>query len=221
MDINSEYGYMFRRDDINQSIGFTWNGASSTRAAGSFVQNENKNVTGEYLPTSDLCTQYAPLMFLLGNDECSTPQNSPKGNEAWLEALTWECNTGRTFNNAAFLANQIIYSQLDTETDSRNGLSTYSDEGTDVSKPKISTASVTGISVLLGLYLFSLLVLSAWASVKIGYVKRELDDRDLHDLLPGFVGDDEPDMLVGKVAVGAMAPLWWRRKYWRVEGLSV
>jgi hypothetical protein len=44
---------------------------------------------------------------------------------------------------------------------------------------------------------------------------------ELLDLLPGYIGDAEPEAPVGRLAVGAEGVLKWRRRYWKGEGLAL
>lgn len=44
---------------------------------------------------------------------------------------------------------------------------------------------------------------------------------DILDFLPGHIGDAEPDAKVGRLAVGAEAPLKMRRRYWKGDGFGI
>jgi hypothetical protein len=166
--------------------------------------------------------------------ECDRGYNSISSVVAWLDAL-FTSRKGRTaLNAAAFLANQVIL----TEDNGLVGrfIEVYSDTGADMQKPKISSTSMTVLSVLLAVYLVLLLAITIWGSVRVGWAD-SLDahamsritasltdavnssrpaadsDTDILDTLPGFIGDAEPDAPVGRLAVGAMAPLRHRREY--------
>lgn len=102
----------------------------------------------------------------------------------------------------------------------------------DMVKPEISTPAIIGLSVLIAVYLFMLIglcvlnitqdpwvdLLSAYAISKMtaalfSSLSSDIDQKlthgtyDILDRIPGYVGDAEPGAPVGRLAVGAEAPL--------------
>jgi hypothetical protein len=46
-------------------------------------------------------------------------------------------------------------------------------------------------------------------------------DDDVLDVLPGQIGDAEPDAKVGRLVVGADTPLKWGRRYWKGDEFAL
>lgn len=113
-------------------------------------------------------------------------------------------------------------------------------------KPSISTPAMIGFSVLIAIFLLLLMVfcgvaatqvpwvdtLNSYAILKMGTAlcefKSPSDDKgfvqkedELLNTLPGHIGDAEPDAPVGRLAIGAEAPLRWERRYWKGNGLAL
>jgi len=139
------------------------------------------------------------------------------------------------FESAAFLANkaQLQYSPLGSRT-----LTVFYDSGADTVVPAISRSGIILISVLLTVYLLSLLAIalySAWtpswtdqldafAMMRIGAALAEsipfrvvadtTDRIKVLDETPGWVGDaTEGEGKVGELGMGAPTPLRERRQY--------
>lgn len=115
----------------------------------------------------------------------------------------------------------------------------------DFSRPNMSTTSMVALSILCAVYLFVHIFLCCLGAMSVPWtgspdshamvmitaalcdtpginVDKELaEEGDFMDILPGYVGDAEPDAPVGRLTVGAEAPFRWKRRYWKGKGLAL
>ncbi len=214
---------------------------------GSFIATQFTNLgpkpspDEKYIPVSDRpvvpCT-VAPLNLLLGTHvgvayQCS--QEPFIQDEAFGSVSGW---LSKFYNiNAmqnALHAGVILASQ--GWLNSVNGaLTVQYDLGSDSSRPKISTTGVILLSILLGIDLFLLLALGAYASFsytwtssydslammrqgaaradELGLQVSEGEAKRIFETMPGWLGDAAPGEDVGVLAIGAGAPLRKGRGY--------
>ncbi|KAJ7051148.1 hypothetical protein C8F01DRAFT_1175969 [Mycena amicta] len=211
-----------------------------------FAAAKNSNATG-------LCLDAVPFMPLLddflgqeqvGNsvDPCIRYSEEPSDVQFAIADYLWSFvyNTWdrdgeqiqNAFTSAAFLANQVWLTSI---TDGKLWV-TY-DSGADTQVPVISSTAIIFLSVLLGVYLLSLLALATYgalsphwtsqldsfAMMRIGaslsdklplvVVKSALSVKVL-DEIPGWIGDTSGGIgAVGELGVGADAPLLKNRRY--------
>ena len=140
---------------------------------------------------------------------------------------------------AAILASQVWLSSVD------GSLVVYYDLGQDSTRPKISSAGVILLSILLAIDLLLLLAVSIYISfsytwtesfnssamIKLGAARADElplqvissegkeKTRAILERIPGWVGDARPDDNVGAVAIGAMVPLKAERRYQAFLGI--
>lgn len=110
---------------------------------------------------------------------------------------------------------------------------------------RMSTTSMVALSIFYAVDLFDLIFLCCLGAVSVPWtrtldshamvmittalcdtadisVDKELTGKEeLMDILPGCVGSAEPVSPVGRLAVGADAPLRWKTRYWEVKGLTL
>ncbi|KAL2871693.1 uncharacterized protein BJX67DRAFT_342817 [Aspergillus lucknowensis] len=181
-----------------------------------------------------LCSEYPPLALLHRQydlcDGAGKDQVQLIGD--WLSIFNDTDTATPLLNQAAFLANQAILTQ---EGQHLRTFYVANIPADDIMKPDISTASMLSLSILLFVYLASLLILSLWGTIqprwtevldahamlKIGaslglrsrHVGDALTETDTLDQLPGWVGDADPNALVGRLAVGGQGPIQLGREY--------
>ncbi|KAJ5517242.1 hypothetical protein N7527_008802 [Penicillium freii] len=211
-----------------------------------FIDTKSHNLTkvrDQSSPLNSICYEYAPLALLLGQKELPCNNGYITPGRKWVNSFSNPQKAIPALNQAAFLANQAILQATAGSSvlyiNRRNHL--------EYLRPDISTGTVIGLSVLIGFFLFLLLSLCvmtltqvAWAGsldshaiVKMSAALSEClppsedwekDSRkreELLDLLPGYIGDAEPEAPVGRLAVGAEGGLKWRRRYWNGQGLAL
>lgn len=185
-----------------------------------------------------------PLDLLLNglgeNVLCSQqPFNADAGYISITEWLTNFYDIGTMQNAlhaAAILASQVWLSL----TDSADGsLTVYYDMGQDSTRPKISSAGMILLSILLAIDLLLLLAVAiyisfsrTWAGnfdssamMRLGAARADElplqvissegkeKTRAMLERMPGWVGDARPDDEVGALAIGATVPLKAGRRY--------
>lgn len=199
-------------------------------------------------PAVKLCYDYPPMVSLLNGGSSSIITTSCDNNfletgYEWVYAFTDPKIGIFALNQAAFLANQAIY-RNDPPWLSNSQVLFQRIPSLKMVKPGISTSALIGLSVLIAVYLVMLIGLCVvnlmqvpWTGSLNGHAilkmtaalcsssSLDIDQKkktdDILDRLPGHVGDAEPDAPVGKLAVGAKAPLRWRRRYWKGNGLAL
>ncbi|KAL3475121.1 hypothetical protein BJX99DRAFT_165543 [Aspergillus californicus] len=177
------------------------------------------------------CVGFGPLMLLIDEESCDSSMGAIDSVSHWLDLFLSSPKTRAALNTAAFLANEVMLTQ--NFGSNEQYLTVFSDPGVEMQKPKISVASITVLSALLAVYLIILLGIASWGSFRIGWVgsldahamsritaslissmpEASEEKADILDSLPGFIGDAEPDAPVGRLALGAMAPLRRKRRY--------
>nr|GAT61411.1 predicted protein [Mycena chlorophos] len=212
-----------------------------------FAAAPNRNATG-------LCMENVPFIPLVrdefdnvgvyqGLDPCLSysldPADVATDVAYYLWSMVWSSYDGyagttieNAFTSAAFLANEAWMTSVG------DGSFTVSyDPGADTQVPVISQTAILGISVLLGVYLTSLLALAlygawwphwtqrldAFAMLRIGaalsdklplVVVKSQSKFTVLDELPGWIGDGSGGTgNVGELEVGADAPLLRNRRY--------
>ena len=182
-----------------------------------------------------------PLNSLLkepaGDVQCSTPPfYADDGYESiteWFKLFYDTSTMQKALHAAAVLASQVWLSSVD------GSLTVYYDMGQDSVRPKISSAGVILLSVLLAIVLLVLITVATYISFSYTWVENfdssammrlgaaRADElplqvissegkektRNLLERMPGWVGDARPDDEVGVVAVGATVPLKAGRRY--------
>ncbi|KAI9932342.1 hypothetical protein MW887_009855 [Aspergillus wentii] len=212
--------------------------------SGSFIDTSAHNVTassGADKAIQTVCYDYFPLMFLMGRKTCFSDDDYVNGVASWLGYFVRPSYAVPALSQAAFLANQAIFMQ---DLEEGPSLNIFHRAHLDSPRPRISTGAMVGLSFLIGFYLLFLLftcftamaqvpwtdcldshaimkLTAALCSTSLPSVEKEASEKDLLDSLPGYVGDAEPDAPIGKLAVGAEAPLRWRRKYETGNGLAL
>lgn len=186
------------------------------------------------------CYEYPPLAFLFGHITTSCDGTFVLTGRSWVQDFTGPELAIPVLSQAAFLANQALFEIGPMATNVR--LYIWNLPNLPMAKPEISAPATIGLSVLIAVYLLMLTCLcvlsitqAPWAGSLNGYAilkmtaalcsssssDSDVDQRltqktyDIFDTLPGHVGDAEPDASVGRLAVGAEAPLKWRRRYWK------
>lgn len=116
----------------------------------------------------------------------------------------------------------------------------------DLTRPDISMAAIIGLSALIAIYLlmrmglcFANLTQVAWAGsvdshsimrITVGLCSSFSKDKreklmskydDILDVLPGQIGNAEPDAKVSRLVVGADTPLKWGRRYWKGDDFAL
>ncbi|CAI7610564.1 unnamed protein product [Penicillium discolor] len=160
-----------------ESKGPLLSGAIAMFGPGSFIDTfmatapalEEDKVTTEALSNlREICIANPPLTNLLGTSsaDCMYIRSSangtwyPAGSQIadWIQQFESSADSiPLTFGAAAFLANQEFLSSQ------AGGWYIYQDLGTDMDLPSISRVGVIVVSILMGLYLLPLLVLSLYA----------------------------------------------------------
>ncbi|KAK1147074.1 hypothetical protein N8T08_001813 [Aspergillus melleus] len=205
---------------------------------------ENWNST-DIEPGPWLCAGYGPLSLLSSYPDCDYTNHGPGGVSTignWLTVLV-DSNIYSLFNQAAFLANQVILTQDDPYRDLQ-ALPIYYQGMQPIKKPTMSKATMVVISILLAVYLLCLLAVSAWASIRIGWtvsldayamlkIGAALGTDSLHsnairegkenvlDKLPGWVGEEDSTAYTGSLVVGGKASLKWKRRYWKGNDVAL
>lgn len=194
-------------------------------------------------PLNSICYEYAPLALLF--DQKGLPCNNGYITPCtkWVNAFSSPLMAIPALNQAAFLANQAILQA----TAGSSSLYIHSRSHLEYLRPEISTGTVIGLSVLIGGFLFLLVFMCVMTLTQVAWAG-SLDSRaivrmsaalsgclpssedwgkdlrrreELLDLLPGHIGDAEPEAPVGRLSVGAEGVLKWRRRYWKGEGLAL
>ncbi|KAJ5957640.1 hypothetical protein N7501_011919 [Penicillium viridicatum] len=211
-----------------------------------FIDTKSHNLTkvrDESSPLNSICYEYAPLALLLGQKELPCNNGYITPGRKWVNSFSNPQKAIPALNQAAFLANQAILQA----TAGSSVLYIHRRNHLEYLRPDISTGTIIGLSVLIGVFLFLLLSLCvmtltqvAWAGsldshaiVKMSaalseslppsedWEKDSRKTEELLDLLPGYIGDAEPEAPVGRLAVGAEGGLKWRRRYWKGQGLAL
>lgn len=193
----------------------------------------------------DVCYTYQPLAFLLSGSATYIPMAcdglSDQSGFQWIKYFT-DPNRGiPALSQAAFLANKALFDVAwGGSIDFDDQLIVNYQPSFELTKPDISVAAMIGLSVLISIYVFMLIglcvanltqapwtgsvnshsIMKITAALCATFLKNDEEqlmskDDDILDFLPGHVGDAEPDAKVGRLAVGAEAPLKMRRRYWK------
>ena len=194
------------------------------------------------------CIGLAPLSMLMikypsaPEYDCleSADQPDPSDKSLFDEITRWLSNffererMQNALHGATILASQLWLSN--PPSFSVGGLDISYDIGISSSRPTITTAGISIISIFLALDLLLLLAmatyaacsatwtpsLDAFAMMRIGAGRAEdlpllVDRQDtkskLLNQIPGWVGDADPEAKVGQLQVGALAPLKRGREY--------
>ena len=190
-------------------------------------------------PTPAIPCTVGPLnLLLIGLEETCYHQPS-KVDDGYVSITKWLAsfydigNMQNALHAAAILASQVWLSSVD------GTLEINYDLGQDSTRPKISSAGVIVISILLAIDLFLLLVVATYirfsytwtdsfdssAMMRLGAARANdlplqvsTDEakektRAMLGEMPGWVGDARPDDEVGAVAIGATVPLKAGRRY--------
>ncbi|KAJ5203440.1 hypothetical protein N7449_005519 [Penicillium cf. viridicatum] len=166
----------------------------------------------------------------------------------WIRYFT-DPNRGiPALSQAAFLTNHaLFYAAGIALTDLGDQLIVNYQPSFELMKPDISVAAMVGLSVLISVYLFmliglcvanltqvpwtvsvnshSIMKITAALALYSTFLKNDEEqlmskNDDILDFLPVHIGDVEPDAKVGRLAVGAEAPLKMRRRYWKDDGFG-
>ncbi|KAK4892612.1 hypothetical protein LTR27_008888 [Elasticomyces elasticus] len=203
------------------------------------------------------CMDYAPMQFLqqiiygygdwtsgrqcVANNDTATFDDLQGGISLWLRNFQAKDapSMENAFNAAAFLAtkawmeNQILVAG--------RSLTVSMDMGTDTQVPSISPAGMYIISILLAIFLLSLLAmaiystwqvrwtrqLDAFAMMRVGAAVKDqvpllvgshVGKISALDRMPGWVGDEEPSADIGTLGVGSRNALQKGRRYHSYEG---
>lgn len=209
----------------------------ATQLPQNLIDPPNIDIRGPGIP----CT-LGPLNLLLGdlvvNDPCY-PQVLID-DDGYNYVTSWLSNFYNTdamenaLHAAVILASQVWLNSLTT-----GSLIVLYDLGQDSERPKISSAGVIFLSILLAIDLFLLLALAiyisfsyTWTSefdsaamLRLGAARAdefplqiissegEKKTDEVLEQIPGWIGDARPDDDVGVMAIGAAAPLKPGRKY--------
>lgn len=210
---------------------------------GSFIATQFTNIgptpSEDHRPVAS-CT-VAPLEMLLRNLHFESaypcyPQPHSQA-RAVANVATWLLNFNDIKGTQNALHAGVILASLGWLNSFSGSLGVQYDFGSDFLRPKISTTGVVLLSILLGVDLFFLLALGAYASFsytwtssynslammrqgaaradRLGLHVWEEEAKQVLETMPGWVGDAAPDEDVGVLAIGAKTPLKKRRKYIR------
>lgn len=186
------------------------------------------------------CT-LAPLILLLGDlilnpcyPETLAADDGYEYVSSWLANFYDTDAMGDALHAAVILASQVWLTSV------TGSLTVWYDLGQDSERPKISSAGVIILSIMLAIDLALLLALATYVSfshtwtsdfnsaamMRLGAARAEefplmissregkRETEEVLGQIPGWVGDARPDDEVGVLAVGAIAPLRPGRKYW-------
>ncbi|OQD62998.1 hypothetical protein PENPOL_c010G03226 [Penicillium polonicum] len=211
-----------------------------------FIDTKSHNLTkvrDQSSPLNSICYEYAPLALLLGQKELPCNNGYITPGTTWVNSFSNPQKAIPALNQAAFLANQAILQA----TAGSSVLYIQRRSHLEYLRPEISTGTIIGLSVLIGVFLFLLLSLCVMTLTKVAWAgsldshaivkmsaalseslplsedweKDSKKTEELLDLLPGYIGDAEPEAPVGRLAVGAEGGLKWRRRYWKGQGLAL
>ncbi|PLB48356.1 hypothetical protein P170DRAFT_438020 [Aspergillus steynii IBT 23096] len=196
---------------------------------GSFLDTRLKPTVNITRSSGLECVEYGPMAFSASFGCLNDSPMNGNMHVYFLQTLAKK----ESFDQGLMLANMAILSDMDNLW---KGIPVEIQSVAPITKPAISKLSMIVFSSLLGTYLILLLALSCWASVRIGWtdsldayamlkmgstlatdpfyseVIRKTNEKVL-DKLPGWVGDQDPEETMGKLAVGGQAPVRWRRRY--------
>lgn len=157
----------------------------------------------------------------------------------WIDAFRKTEIMPYVLDSALFIVNEAMLSDAITLILRAHGtLTVSSDDGIDTAVPHMSLASIIGLSLLLAAFLMSLTTMTLYARSTVHWTKSpdaiammgldaaaadELPLQSTYDAnevealkrLPGWIGDAEPGAVVGRLGLGADAPLRPQR---RVQG---
>ncbi|KAK5700653.1 hypothetical protein LTR97_005170 [Elasticomyces elasticus] len=205
------------------------------------------------------CVDYAPLQFIqhitygygigdgsegqqcVVNNDTTTFQDLQGGISLWLRYF--QANDAQTMQNAlnaaAYLATKA-WVEHQVQVAGRS-LTVSMDMGTDTQVPSISPAGMYIISILLAIFLLSLLAMALYSTWQVRWT-RQLDAFAMMrvgaavkdqvpmlvggnagkisslDRMPGWVGDEEPSADIGTLGVGSRNALQKGRRYHSYEG---
>lgn len=204
-----------------------------------FPQNATRPLS-PLIPGPGIPCTVAPLKLLLGKfvqTPCyPEPLNADEGYgsvSSWLAAFYDLGAMQNALHAAVILASKVWLTSI------TGRLTVMYDLGQDSERPKISSAGVILLSILLAIDLFLLLALATYISfsytwtsyfdssammrlgaarsdelpLQIISTEREEKTRAVREQVPGWVGDARPDDDVGVLAIGATAPLKPGRRY--------
>ncbi|KAF2787129.1 hypothetical protein K505DRAFT_317237 [Melanomma pulvis-pyrius CBS 109.77] len=205
--------------------------ALSLFGKGSFLESRTSNPNSYNTTDSTLqCTGLVPMSFM---DRSACLRPSDASSQAWSFLSSISNNWLDNLPVAMFLANKLWIGP-GSPLAYHDTVTVNYDFGIDTIKPKISNVGIILGSIFLGFHLIGLWLLAAytvitrpWAKtlgaetmLRVGiHYSEALDGLEkkewnkVIETLPGFIGDASPDAPVGKIRMGASAPLRTDRKY--------
>jgi hypothetical protein len=185
------------------------------------------------------CTELMPLSGLIpdplpGSTCITSAEGTFMSLTKWLAAFSAVANMKEAVTGAVFLANKAW---LISDPDISGQLLVQYDLGQDTSRPSVSLVGLVAISILLGIFITSLMALSIYASItptwtdsldafamlRIGasqskhfplWIGRHGSKIDTLDSVSGWIGDTSgPDDEFGTLAVGTGSALDPRIRY--------
>jgi hypothetical protein len=206
--------------------------ASRLSNPAAFVIERAPDVDSEITQTLHSCTALQPFVFFRGfSANCIMDNETSEGavvNQVsdWLNTFRQETDDLQSSLEAGlFLANKLWLSGDPNSLGGKNLFLVYHDLGVPTFKPKMSTPGIVVGSIFLGLHLLGLVVLVGyawimrpWASsmgadvmLRMGVASADVlgategknDFREATGKLPGYIGDERPGEVDGKMGMGA------------------